>query len=125
MIIINYNPATQIPSICEKDIDNKIIISVFNDSNIFMATRKETSRFVWFGSSIRTWSLINLYTCGYGNSLINLLIRDYSECCGHVIFYVLEDIFDVEFITNKYNLRNVNIRLLEMLKGRASECFPR
>lgn len=128
MIVIDYNPAKQIPPIVEKDINTKIILSVFKESNLFMAI-KNNNKFTWFGcelnnarSIIRTPSIA--IHC-MSTSLINLLINDYYSCNGKVVFYVLEDIFDVTFIEIKYNLLEVNTKLLEMLQNRAKECLVR
>lgn len=131
MIIIDYNPATQIPPIAEKDIDNKIIISVFKDINLYMAVKVQDRYFKWFGCSIgydRWYSLASIpefCRSGFSNSLINLLIRDYKETLGQAKFYILEDIFDVEFIVNKFNLREVNKHLLHMLQGNAKIVFSK
>lgn len=121
MIIIDYDPSLQIPPICEKDINKKIIISIFRESNIFMAI-KCAEYLTWIGCSFDNTSIrvidSNCYT-----SLINLLINDYMHCNQLVVFYILEDIFDVEFIVNKYNLRKGNLLLLTMLEDRAKEVF--
>jgi hypothetical protein len=128
MIIIDYNPAKQIPPIVEKDINTKIILSVFKESNLFMAI-KHNNKFTWFGCDLNSvWSInrtpsITIHCMS--TSLINLLIDDYNSCNGKVVFYVLEDIFDVAFIEIKYNLQEVNTKLLEMLRERAKEVFPR
>lgn len=136
MLVIDYDPSLQIPPICEDDINTKIVVSIYKESNIFIATKITNNshnylndRMTWYGcfidDRVSYMNSLVLITSHTSDNLISLLIHDYKRCAGNLVYYILEDIFDVEFIANKYNLRERNLALLRMLQDRAKEVFAR
>lgn len=116
MKTITQNPAEVIPDINESMIRDSIIVSICNNSNLYVAIKNLSTppfKFGWKGADFHN-TVIKIAMMPE-NSLIDLLIINYYTCHGDVIFYILENMQDIEYINQKYRLNEVNPRLLHML----------
>lgn len=118
MIVIDYDPSLQVPAIKESDIDDKIILSIFRDSNIYMATKISNNTVVWRGCGLYEGARLHIMSRTLTYSLINLLINDWKECSDNVVFYVLENNKDIINIIEKYSVQKYP-DILTMLNTRA------